>query len=104
MIVTPVASVQSKTSLRHRRADADLDHAARFDQAFLDGVKEHRAVGERLTEIVGPGVDMGIEMHERRADPRFFASARNSANVTAMFAAQRRQGDAIARRLLLDQR
>ncbi len=65
---------------RHRRADPDLDHAVRIDQAFLDGVIEHRTVAVGLAEIVGPGVDVRIEVNEcGRAAPLF--SARNSGSV-----------------------
>ena len=49
----------------NRRADPDLDHAAGIDKAFLDGVIEYRAMREGLTEIVRPGINMGVEMNER---------------------------------------
>ena len=69
---------------------------------LLDRVIEHRAVRVRLTEIVRPGVDVGVEMHQREAaaDP-------------ARQRTQQRQGDAVLaaqgnqmakpRHLLLDQ-
>ena len=50
----------------HRRADADLHGALRIDEAFLDRVEEHRAVRVTLSEIVGPSVDMRVEMNERK--------------------------------------
>ena len=67
----------------HRRADADLDHPARLDQPFFDGVVEHRTVAVALSERVGPGIDMGIEVDERC---RPVAPAQR---------AQQRQGDAV---------
>ena len=67
----------------HGRADADLDHPARLEQPFFDGVIKHRAVTIALAESVGPGIDMGIEVDERR---RPAASAER---------AQQRQGDAV---------
>jgi hypothetical protein len=50
----------------HRRADADLHRAAGIDVPLLDGVEERRAVTEALTETVGPGIDMRVEMDERQ--------------------------------------
>ncbi len=67
----------------HGRADADLDHPARLEQAFLDGVVEHRAVTVALAERVGPGVDMGIEVNERYR------------SVAPAQGAQQGQGDAV---------
>ena len=53
-----------------RGADADLHHTPRLDQSFVDGVIEHRAVRIDLAEIVGPGVNVGVEMNEcARAAP-----------------------------------
>ena len=87
---------------RHRRADSNLDHAARLDEPFLDGVVEHRAMPKRLPETVGPGIDVSIEMEERRRA------------VPVGQCAQQRQGNAVVAaernevldlvRLSLDQR
>ena len=87
----------------HRRADADLHHAARIDQPLLDRVIEHRAVRIALPEIVRPGVDMGVEVHQRQRAAARCASARSSGSVIAVVAAQRDQMRERGR-LLLDQR
>ena len=49
-----------------RRADADLNHSSRFDQAFQDRVIKDRAVGISLPEIPRPCVDVRIEVDQRR--------------------------------------
>ena len=49
-----------------RRADADLHHSPRLDQPLLNCVIEHRTMGVDLPEILRPGIDMGIEMDQRR--------------------------------------
>ena len=63
----------------HRRADADLHGALRIDEAFLDRVEEHRAVRVTLSEIVGPGIDMRIEMDKRERSRRACERARAAA-------------------------
>ncbi len=70
----------------HRRSQADLDHSPRLDQPFLDGVIEHRAVRIGLTEIVGPGVHVRIEVDERR---------RSLCRAPFFQRAQQRQRDAV---------
>ena len=50
----------------HRRSDADLHGAPGVDQPLLDCVEERRAVAKALTEALGPGIDMRIEMDERQ--------------------------------------
>ncbi len=50
----------------HRRADADLNGAARVYEALLDRMIERRAVPESLAEAFRPGVDMRVEMNERQ--------------------------------------
>ena len=47
-----------------RRANADLDHMMRVDQAFFDRVIERRAVTPGETKAFGPGVDMPVEMEQ----------------------------------------
>src|SRR5262249_19681196 len=49
-----------------RRANADLNHTRGIDQTLLDGVIEEGAMSVLLPEGVGPGVHMGIEMHESK--------------------------------------
>ena len=53
----------------HRRADADLYHAGWIDDSFVDGMKEHRAMSEQLAEIIRPGIDMRVEMHQPQRVP-----------------------------------
>ena len=36
----------------------------RINQPLLDGMEEHGPVGIALAEIVPPGVDMGVEVHQ----------------------------------------
>src|ERR1019366_4241022 len=45
--------------------DPDLDHSAGIDEVFLDGMIEYRTMRIGLTEIIRPGIDMGVEMNER---------------------------------------
>ncbi len=55
---------------RYRRADADLNHLVRDNEALLDGMVENRGVSVSLPEIVGPGIDVRIEVNKRdRAAP-----------------------------------
>ena len=59
----------------HRRANADLDHAARIDDAFVDRMIEHRAMRIGLAEIIGPCIDVGVEMDQRQRAASFRAGA-----------------------------
>jgi hypothetical protein len=54
----------------HGRTDADLDHPLRINQTFLDCVVEDGTMGIGLTEIIGSGVDMSIEMNQRDRLPQ----------------------------------
>jgi len=49
-----------------RGSDADLNHPPWLYQPLQDRVIKDRAVGKSLPEILGPGIDMGIEMDEGR--------------------------------------
>ena len=46
------------------RANADLDHTMRVDEALFDCVIERRAVPPDKAEALRPSVDMPVEMHE----------------------------------------
>ena len=53
-----------------RRANSNLNHAAWINEAFLDGVIEHRAMRVGLAEILRPRIHVCIKMNQRqRADP-----------------------------------
>jgi hypothetical protein len=86
----------------HRRANADLDHAARVDQSFLDRVIEHRTMSMVLAEIGGPGVHVCVEMHQGETVAHAASQGAQQRQRDAMLAAQRQQV-AEARCLLLDQ-
>ena len=54
----------------HRSADADLDEPLAVDEPFLDGAAERRAVKVLAAEVLVPGVDVRVELHQReRAVP-----------------------------------
>src|SRR5207249_6435511 len=46
-----------------RSADADLDHASRLDEPFLDRAAKRRPVEELRAEILVPGVGVGVKVH-----------------------------------------
>ena len=87
---------------RYRRADADLNHLVRHNEALLDGMVEDRGVSVSLPEIVGPGIDVRIEVNKRdRAAP--FRQRAKERQRDAVVAAQRDEMLDLLRPLL-DQR
>jgi len=56
-------------------ADTHLHHAARRDQPFLDGVPEHRAMGENPAKIILTGAQMRINMERPQRFPDAFILA-----------------------------
>ena len=73
----------------NRRANTDLDHPARIDEAFVDGVIEHRTMRKGLAEIIRPRIDMSVEMNERERTVSLRASARNKGERDAVLPAER---------------
>ena len=47
-----------------RRTDANLYRMLRVDKPFFDGVKENGAMSIALTEIIGPSINMSIEVDQ----------------------------------------
>ena len=78
--MTPCPTVQSHTSRCTGERMPIWIMRVRVDQPLLDGVEEDRAVREGLAEIVGPRVDMRVEMDQRDA-ARAPCSARSSGSV-----------------------
>ncbi len=62
---------------------------ARIDQLLLDGVEEHRAVRIALAEIVGPGVDMRVDVHQRERTSALFGGGPQQRQCDGVIAAQR---------------
>jgi hypothetical protein len=65
----------------HRPADADLHVARRIDQPLLDRAAERRAMEVLAAEVVAPGVDVRVELHERDRPVRAAAARRHGSEI-----------------------
>jgi hypothetical protein len=48
----------------NRRTDTNLHRMLRVDKPFFDGVKKNGSVSITLTEVIGPSINMSIEVYQ----------------------------------------